>query len=134
MEIRKGEPVNRSKTKTFLPQDGSFVRIKNYDTKLFRIAQINKEGLVFRYVAKTEDSLIEISELDIVRHSPSTDSNALLFSLHGVQFDVIGDSVIAEEPASNFSLRSCSVKFRKLNDFHVMKLDSFIKHHTILKG
>lgn len=106
----------RRKHKRYQIQDGGFVMLRNPFKILGQIGDINAKGLSFSYYC-SEIVAPESFELDMV----FIDSGFYLFR---VPFDTVSDQQISRE------IRRCGVLFRKLTDYQLSLLGSFIKTYS----
>ena len=128
--MNKSEFIERRKTERFQTQGDIFIRpsFNRQRQKYWKLIDISKDGLAFRYVSKEREKWDRSHELDIIKRSISRET---LYSVRKIPFKSVSDFEIVKEPVSNFEIRRCSIQFGKLTDFQISRLEAFIHNHTL---
>jgi len=129
--MNRSELIERRKNERFQAGRDTFVRSSSNRQKYWKIIDISKCGLAFRYVSKGREKWDRSHELDIVKRSTSRET---LFSVRKIPFKSVSDFKIVKEPVSHFEIRRCSIQFGKLTDYQISRLESFIQNHTLAEA
>ena len=125
--MNKSEFIERRKTERFQTQGDIFIRpsFNRQRQKYWKLIDISKDGLAFRYVSKEREKWDRSHELDIIKRSISRET---LYSVRKIPFKSVSDFGIVKEPVSNFEIRRCGIQFEKLTDYQISRLEAFIKN------
>ena len=120
----KQVPVERRQHPRFKAVEGVFAALVNHNSKLGQIRDISKMGLSFRYIDHGDDPG-EASELKIII------GRGGLF-LDKLPFRKVSDFEIRNEYSfSSLKMRQVGLQFGKLTQHQRIRLDSFIREHTV---
>ena len=129
--MNRSEVIERRKNERFQAQENTFVRPSSNSQRYWKIIDISKGGLAFRYVSKGREKWDRSHELDIVKRSTSRDT---LYSVRKIPFENVSDFEIVQEPVSYFAVRRYSVQFGKITDYQISRLEAFIPSHTLAEA
>ena len=114
----------RRQQKRFIAEEGAFAALVDQESRLGQIKDISLQGLSFRYI-DSHEKLENADELRIIL------GNQGLY-LDRVPFVKISDFEIESEFSfSTIKMRQIGLKFGELTPQQKLRLDQFIKHHTV---
>ena len=125
MESNEQEKKGESREhKRFRPKSPTFIRVSSESEEdIGQLIEIGKGGLSICYFVN-EEKIREYSELSIF----SSDTE---FALEGIPIKNIADAELKDLPFETTILRRHSIKFEKMTDDQISKLDYFIKNYTL---
>ena len=122
--MNRSELIERRKTERFQAQGDIFIRLSSNRQRYWKIIDISKGGLAFRYVAseaRTNGSAV----LNIL----TTDRR---FCLEKIPAKIIRDSAMPGEfSLGSITLRHCAVQFGELIASQKLDLEHFIRSNTL---
>ena len=114
----------RRQQKRFIAEEGAFAALVDQESRLGQIKDISLQGLSFRYI-DSQEKLEKADELRIILGHQG-------LYLDRVPFIKISDFEIESEfRFSTIKMRQIGLKFGELTPQQKLRLDQFIKHHTI---
>ena len=114
----------RRQQKRFIAEEGAFDALVDQESRLGQIKDISLQGLSFRYI-DSHEKLEKADELRIILGRQG-------LYLDRVPFIKISDFEIESEfRFSTIKMRQIGLKFGELTPQQKLRLDQFIKHHTI---
>ena len=122
--MSKPKLIERRKTERFQARGDIYIRPSSNRQNYWKIIDISRGGLSFRYVSKGKKEWDGTDEVDIIKRSASRET---LYSVRKIPFKSVSDFEIVKEPVSNFEIRRCGIQFEneKLTDYQISRLRTF---------
>jgi hypothetical protein len=112
----------RRKAQRFPADDGCLITFGNDPIRLWRILDISKEGLAFRYIGGAENAFAA-SSLDILTRDTS-------LCIEEIPFKVVSDLQMQDPAPRPYLLKRCGVLFGRMTDEQKRKLETLIQGYT----
>jgi len=123
--------AERRQEKRFAVPDNAFAVFHSNSIIVTSLIDINMDGLAFEYMIDSDDHVGNAQELDIF----CADDDIYDFHLQNVPFEITSQEAVsvADQFVPLKKIR-CGVKFGRLNQDQLSRLQHFVSHYTTVKA